>query len=86
MTFTPIVTPEARSLARTVAQVRANERARALAPLFAEIRASGITTPYTIAAELMRRGIPTVHGRRFWGATQVRNVSDRLDRLSAEGG
>jgi hypothetical protein len=83
--FTLIATPEARQAARKVTIARADERALALAALLAEIQGSGITTPYTIAAELMRRGVPTAQGRRFWGATQVRQVLDRLERLAAGG-
>jgi hypothetical protein len=62
---------------------RADEQAVALAPIIAEIQASGITTPYAIAAELMRGGIPTARGHRFWGGTQVRKMLERLDRLMA---
>jgi hypothetical protein len=82
-TLTLIATPEAREAARKVTQARADERAIAIAPLLAEIQAKGITTPYTIAAELMRRGIPTAQRRRFWGGTQVRKILNRLDRLAA---
>jgi hypothetical protein len=60
---------------------RADERALALASVLAEIRAGGSPSLYTIGAELMRRGIPTANGNQFWGATQVRNVLKRLDRL-----
>jgi hypothetical protein len=56
--------------------------AAALAPIIAEIQASGITTPYAIAADLTRRGIPTARGHRFWLTSQVRSVLNRLDRLS----
>jgi hypothetical protein len=62
---------------------RADERALALAPIIAEIRASGSPSLYTIGAELMRRGIPTANGNRFWGASQVRNLLQRLDWLAA---
>jgi hypothetical protein len=33
--------------------------------LITDIKASGITTPYAIATELARRGIPTARGHRF---------------------
>jgi hypothetical protein len=85
-TFTLIATPQARQAARKVTIARADERALALAPLLAEIRASGITKTHAIAAELMRRGIPTARGHRFWGGTQVTDVLERLDRLAAGGG
>jgi hypothetical protein len=63
-----------RAAAHKVSGERANERALALAPVLAEIRAIGSPSLYTIGAELMRRGIPTANGKRFWGASQVRNL------------
>ena len=57
----------------------------ALARVIAEIQASGITSPYAIAVALTARGIPTARGHRFWGTAQVRNLLNRLDRLSAAG-
>jgi hypothetical protein len=75
----------ARESARKATGGRANDRALALAPILAEIRTSGSPSLYTIGAELMRRGIPTANGNRFWGATQVRNLLKRLDRLAAGG-
>jgi hypothetical protein len=83
MPFVSVATPEGRAAARKVTLARADERALALAPIIAEIHASGITKPYAIAADLMRRGIPTARGHRFWGGTQVRKLLDRLDRLTA---
>jgi hypothetical protein len=87
MAFSSVATPEAREAARRAVSARADERALALAPIIAEIEASGITTPHAIAADLNRRGILTARGHRFWGGTQVRKVLDRLDRLKvrAEG-
>lgn len=64
---------------------QADERALALAPILAEIRASGAPSLYAIGAALTRRGIRTAHGNRFWGATQVHNLLKRLDRLTAGG-
>jgi hypothetical protein len=49
--------------------LRPDARAIALAPVIAEIRASG-TAPYTIAAALTARGIPTLR-RRWWRAFLV---------------
>jgi hypothetical protein len=83
MAFTSVATPEARAAAREVTIARVDERALALAPIIAEIRGSGITTPYAIAVALMRRVIPTARGHRFWGTAQVRSVLNRLDRLAA---
>jgi hypothetical protein len=85
MAFSSVATPEAREAARKVVSARADERALALATIIAEIQASGITTPHAIAADLTRRGIPTARGHRFWGATQVRKVLDRLDQLAVGG-
>jgi len=53
--------------------------------VIAEIRASGITTPYAIAAALTARGIPTARGHRFWMTGPVSSLLKRLDRLSAAG-
>jgi hypothetical protein len=77
---------EARERGRKVAMARADERALALAPVIAEIRASGITTPYAIAAALTRRGIATARGHRVWTDSTARNVLRRLDRLAREKG
>ena len=77
-----VATPEARAAARKVLIQRADARAIALAPVITDIKAKGITTPHTIAAELARRGIPTARGHRFWGYSQVGDVLKRLDRLS----
>jgi hypothetical protein len=80
-----VATPEAREAARRVSVAKADARAAALAPVIAEIRASGITTPYFIAAALTARGIPTPRGHRVWLDSQVRTILDRLDRLSDSG-
>jgi hypothetical protein len=85
MVIKAIATPEARAAARKAAIARADERAAALAPIVAEIQASGITTPYAMAADLTRRGIPTARGHRFWGTSQVRDLLNRLDRLAVGG-
>jgi hypothetical protein len=85
MRFSSVASPEAREAARRISQTRANERALALAPIIAEIQASGITTPYAIAAALTARGVPTAWGRRFWFPAPVRKILSRLDRLAAHG-
>jgi len=77
-----VATPEARAAGRKVGIQRADARAIALAPVITDIKAKGITTPYTIAAELVRRGIPTPRGHRFWRSSGVGDVLKRLDRLS----
>jgi hypothetical protein len=78
----PGATPEAREAARRVVSANADARARALAPVIAEIRASGITSPHLIAAALTARGIRTARGHRMWWAEPVRDLLDRLDRLN----
>jgi len=77
-----VATPEARVAGREVSKQRADARAIALAPVITDIKAKGITTPYAIAAELVRRGIPTARGNRFWSSSVVGDVLKRLDRLS----
>ena len=81
-----VATPQAREAGRRVSAARADARAVALAPVIAEIRATGITGAYAIAAALMARGVPTARGHRFWSDGTVRDLLRRLDRLSAAGG
>jgi hypothetical protein len=57
-----VATPEARATALRVCAARADARAAALAPVIAEIQASGIPEPYAIAAALTARGVPTARG------------------------
>jgi hypothetical protein len=78
-----VATPQVREAGRLAGIAKADARAAALAPMIAEIRATGNTTPYAIAAALTARGIPTARGLKFWSEGQVRSVLDRLDRLSA---
>jgi hypothetical protein len=80
-----VATPQAREAARRVCAAKADARAASLAPIIAEIRASGITAPYAIAAALTARGIPTARGHRFWMTGPVRNLLNRLDRLAGSG-
>ena len=85
MSIKTVPTPQARKAARRVSAARADAWAAVLAPVIAEIRASGTTAPYAIAAALTARGIPTARGHRFWMAGPVRGLLNRLDRLSASG-
>jgi hypothetical protein len=78
-------TSHAREVARKVSAARADARAVQLAEYIAEIRESGITHPYAIAAALNQRGVLTPRGRRFWMASQVRSLLARLARLEAAG-
>jgi hypothetical protein len=72
-------TREARAAARQAIVAQADRRARALAPVFAEIRAAGVHSYKGIAAQLDARGIPTARGGR-WAATQVRDIVLRSGR------
>ena len=56
-----------------VRQAQAARRRVELAPIIAEIRASGATTLQQIADGLNARGIPTAWGRK-WAPTQVSRV------------
>jgi hypothetical protein len=78
-------TPEAREAACRTSVARADARAAAFAPVIAEIRASGITEPYAVAAALTARGVPTARGHRFWGYASVKSLLRRLDRLPPSG-
>jgi hypothetical protein len=55
----------------------ASKRAAAIAPVIAEIRASGATSLRAIVAELTKRGIPTARGTGSWSASQVARVMSR---------
>jgi hypothetical protein len=55
----------------------ASERAEALAPIIAEIRAAGAATLRDIAAELNQRSIPTARGTASWSRAQVKRVMSR---------
>ena len=82
MAIRPGATPQAREAARKACAARADARAVNLAPVIAEIQASGLTAPYAVAAALMERGIRTARGHRFWSFAQARDLLARLDRLS----
>ena len=83
MAIKAVATPQAREAALRACAAKADARAASLAPIIAEMQASGITAPYAIAAALTARGIPTARGHRFWGTTPVRKLLNRLDRLPA---
>jgi len=79
-----MATSEARAAGRKAGIERADARALALAPVIAEIRASGITGPPAIGRELTRRGIPTVRGHKVWLSSNVVALLKRLDRLTGQ--
>jgi hypothetical protein len=54
------------------------ERAVDLAPVIAELQASGATSLRAIAACLNAKSIATPRGSGEWSATQVRRVLERL--------
>jgi hypothetical protein len=56
---------------------RAEACASQLAPIVAEIRASGVTSWYGIAMELNKRGVPTATGRGIWEPGRVRRMMER---------
>jgi hypothetical protein len=57
---------------------RVATRDAAIAPVIAEIRASGVTSAYGIAKALNERGIPTATGRAQWKANTVRRLLARI--------
>ena len=67
----PNIADKART-ARAVAQ------AAGLAPIIAELRASGVTSLKGIADEFNWRGVPTPAGSGHWHAAQVARVLRRL--------
>jgi hypothetical protein len=83
MTMKRGATPQAREAGWRACVALADARAAALAPIIAEIRASGITKPYSIAVALTARRIPTARGHRLWAAGTVSGILERLDRLAA---
>ena len=58
-------------------RAQAEERAKALAPIIAEIRAAGASSLREIAAGLNERGIKTPNGGT-WSAMQVKRILERL--------
>jgi hypothetical protein len=70
--------PKTGEAGRKTLVARADARASQLAPIVAEIRASGVTSWYGIAMMLNKRGVPTATGRGIWEPGQVRRVMARL--------
>jgi hypothetical protein len=71
-------TPAALQASLEVRQARAEARAANLAPIIAELRASGVTTLEGIATALSKRGVRTPLGHRHWRAMQVSRLLKRL--------
>ena len=66
----------ARARSIEVRQAKSGERSAELAPVIADLQASGATTLRAIAAGLNDRGIPTAKGGA-WSAVQVQRVMQR---------
>ena len=60
-------------------QARAASRAADIAPVIAELQASGAASLRALADGLNARKIPTARGDGEWSATQVMRVLERLD-------
>lgn len=74
-----VVTKEAGSLGRASQAERSKDRAKDLAPIIAELRASGVSSLNGLARALTERGITTPRGRSGWQPTQVRLLLARMD-------
>jgi DNA invertase Pin-like site-specific DNA recombinase len=68
----------ARAAGRAKLVERSNARAVDLAPLIANLHASGVNSYNGIARALTDRGIPTARGARKWTPTQVARVIAKL--------
>jgi DNA invertase Pin-like site-specific DNA recombinase len=67
-----------RKLAIATLQARANNRAADIAPIIADLQASGAESLRAIATGLNEAGIPTAREQGEWSATQVQRVLRRL--------
>jgi hypothetical protein len=66
------------SIADKARTARAVAQAVHLAPIIAELQASGITSLTGIAEALNARAVPTPAGSRHWHAAQVARLLKRL--------
>jgi len=71
-------TPEQHKAAAEARNASAAGRAAELAPLIAELKASGVTSLGGIARALTERGVPTARGSSVWSLVQVQRVLARL--------
>lgn len=71
-------TEKSKNAGPAIIRARAFENAAKLAPIIAEIRASGVISANDITAELNRRRIPALRGGT-WHDMQVRRLLARLD-------
>ena len=73
------LTNDMRAAGRAAMADKSASRAKELAPIIAELRASGIRSLTGIAKALSARGIPTAAGRSNWAEVQVSRVLARID-------
>jgi len=73
-----IISDEAREISRQARQARSQARAADLAPVIAELQATGVTSLGGLARELTERGIPTARGGAPWSPVQVSRILARL--------
>ena len=73
--------PAVEALAKRTAERTAN-----LAPIIAEVRASGVATLDGVARALSARGVPTPSGRGAWHPTTVARVEQRAGVAYIAGG
>ena len=69
---------------RATVAANADRHAQDLAPVLADIRASGHATLRAIASELTGRGIQTRRGGA-WGVSSVGNLLKRIEEINAGG-
>jgi DNA invertase Pin-like site-specific DNA recombinase len=72
----PIIGDKGRAISLAIGQAKARSRAADLAPIIAELKASGVVSLQQIATELNARGIKTARGGA-WRREQVRRVLER---------
>jgi hypothetical protein len=72
----PAVADKGRTISLVRRQDKAHRRAADLAPIIAELQASGATSYRQMATSLNARGIRTARGGR-WSAVQVKRVMER---------
>lgn len=72
-------TAEHRKASAAARALRAQERARDLAPVVADLRAAGHTTLAQMAAAMTERRIPTATGKAQWSPAQVSRLLARME-------
>jgi hypothetical protein len=72
-----------RAASKAALNKRADARAADIAPVIAELRATGATSLRAIATGLNEKGIPTSRGSGEWSAVQVARVLRRRVKSSS---